>query len=67
MAERTSEQRIVIGYLAGHCFHGKGDIQVARHCRRGQEFGYYHVRQRLMPDGSWEIDRWFEWIKNGGS
>lgn len=66
---RTNEQRIVIGNCAGHHWWGQADLEVVYHCRRGLEFGYYHVRKRLVdraafnydPTMGWERDCWFEW------
>ena len=60
---------ITIGPVAGHHFHGQADLEVVRHCRRGGERGYYHVRKRLVDRRAfaydarlgWEADRWFEW------
>lgn len=60
MAVRDTEQRIIIGNVAGHCFHGQADLEVVRHCRDRLAFGHYHVRKRLL-DGGWEVDRWFDW------
>jgi hypothetical protein len=69
MPDRKTEARIIIGAIAGHHFHGRADMQAARHCFRGLHHGYFMVRKRLRnraafnydPTLGWEIDRWFEW------
>lgn len=61
--------QIVLGSIAGHHFHGRADLQVARHCLQGAHHGLFMVRKRLRnraafdydPAMGWEIDRWFEW------
>jgi hypothetical protein len=68
--ENSMAMTIHFGEMAGHHFHGEADLQVAQHCRRGNEYGYYHVRTRLVdrdafecdPQMGWEVDRWFQWF-----
>lgn len=58
------------GAVAGHCFKGQADLQVAYHVTdaRGRK-GYLMIRKRLIdkkafeydPQLGWEVDRWFEW------
>ena len=63
--------RIILGATAGHHFHGPGDLQVVRHCRRGDQHGFLMTRKRLVdrkafdydPTLGWSIDRWFEWAE----
>lgn len=60
---------ITIGEVAGHHFHGQGDLQIARHAACGEKRGYLMVRTRLVdraafdydPQLGWQADRWFEW------
>lgn len=67
-AERT-RTRIVMGNVAGHHFYGEGDLAIVRHCKRGKQSGYYHVRKWLAdrsafnydPSLGWAYERWFQW------
>jgi hypothetical protein len=60
---------IRIGSVAGHHFHGRAELEVVYHCKRGADTGFYHVRKRIANWDAyeydhtlgWEIDRWFEW------
>lgn len=62
--------KIKIGNIAGHHFHGTADLEVRRHCICGDKKGYFCIRKRLVdrvafnydPRLGWEIDKWFEWL-----
>lgn len=56
--------KIKVGATAGWCFHGEGDMQVAKHCEANGRRGLYVVRVRFVgpsDDRRREIDKWFKW------